>query len=473
MTTLEMLGLIAILVIALLLRLIPSRVNGYFGSDAFYHLMVARKAREQKRLPEKDPGLVPEMTRVYPPLLHAILFPFKGAGERVAVVALSPVMDVITMIALYFTGVEIGLREPLWPLVLYAVSPLNIVDAASLNARPVANLALVLSLMFSYIYWQDGELLSLIVVVASNAGVMLSNKMALQVLVPCAVAVALASMPDDFTRGILILLSLPLAVAVATAATWGGYLRRILPDHIKFMRVHMAHGDYESARRVIPSPVRLVKSNPLAVLGPLLGLFWLFAVDWSDLMLFLVAWSLPVLLLGQFWIWGDSWRYLQFGTIPSALIATTIFTGRDVGDPLGALVLIAATAALAAASFIQLKRALKADAASRLIREMRRLTPEWRAKLNGALVYSNVSHYSIPWDLGVRVFSGNPSSEGMSLYFKMMGKGTDSLGSISSTASEVLGRKLDYYLLFKGFKEPRRDGFKILLESDSITILAE
>ena len=135
--------------------------------------------------------------------------------------------------------------------------------------------------------------------------------------------------------------------------------------------------------------------------------------------------------------------------------------------------LIAATAALAAASFIQLKRALKADAASRLIREMRRLTPEWRAKLNGALVYSNVSHYSIPWELGVRVFSGNPSSEGMSLYFKMMGKGTDSLGSISSTASEVLGRKLDYYLLFKGFKEPRRDGFKILLESDSITILAE
>src|SRR4030067_1744136 len=159
MTPIEMLSLLSVLVIASLLRLIPARLNGYFGSDAFYHLMVARKARELGHLPEKDPGLVPEMTRVYPPLLHTILYPFKGIGERVALLGLAPIIDGIAMLVLCFIGDELGVKEPLWSVALYAVSPLNVVDAASLNARPIANLALTLVFMFSYLYWQNGDLL--------------------------------------------------------------------------------------------------------------------------------------------------------------------------------------------------------------------------------------------------------------------------------------------------------------------------
>ena len=473
MTPIEMLSLLSVLVIASLLRLIPSRLNGYFGSDAFYHLMVARKERELGHLPEKDPGLVPEMTRVYPPLLHTILYPFKGIGERVALLGLSPIIDVIAMLVLYFIGDELGVKEPLWPVALYAVSPLNVVDAASLNARPIANLALTLVFMFSYLYWQNGDLLYLIVIALSGAGVMLSNKMAVQVFAPCAVAVSIVAMLDSPHRGIFLLASFLLAVGVATIVTLGGYLRKTLPDHIRFMRVHMAHGDYGEAKRALPSPLRLAKANPISVFAPFLGLYWLYEVGSDDLMLFLVVWALPVLLLAQFWIWGDSWRYLQFGTIPSVLIVGYALARTELLGHLGGAVLAFILAALLVATIIQLSRAVKTDPAARLIAAVRKLPPEWRTKLDGALVYSNMSHYSVPYELGAKMFSGNPSSEGMELYFKAIGKGTDSLKSIAELAKETLGRPLDYYILFKGFKESRRDGFKVLLESESIAILAE
>ena len=471
MTPIEILSLFTVLVIAFLLRLIPSRVNGYFGSDAFYHVMVARKARELGRLPDKDPGLVPEMTRVYPPLLHAILYPFKGAGERMAMVALSPVLDIVTMLALYFLAVKLGVEEPLWPLVLYAVSPMNIIDAASLNARPLANLSLVLSLGFMYLYWQDGGLFYLIISALASAGVMLSNKMALQVLVPCTIALCVVMLWDEPLRGILVLASLGAGVGIATAATLGGYLRRPLPDHIKFIMVHVRQGEYSTGRSSAPSPLNLAKSNPLSVLGPLLGLVWVVTVISTQELQFLLTWSLPVLLLALLWIWGDSWRYLQFGTIPSVLMISTVLTGDDVDGAIGIVTLVAVTAALAIATAVQLRRAVRADPAAKLIDSMRKLPPEWKARLNGALVYSNIAHYSVPLELGAKMFSGNPSSEGMKLYFKTMRMGTTSLRSISSIAHEALGKDLDYFLIFKGFKEPTRDGFGVLFESESMAIL--
>jgi len=473
MTTLEILELLAILVIALLLRLIPARASGYFGSDAFYHLLVARKARELGRLPEKDPGLVPEMTRVYPPLLHAILYPFKGVGERFALVALSPLLDVLMMLALYFIGDEIGVGEPLWPVALYAVSPLNIVDAASLNARPLANLALALVFLSSYLYWQNGDLFYLMAAATCGAAVLLSNKMAVQVFVPCAIAVSVVALLNPPHRGAMLLLSSLGAFGVATVVTLGGYLRRTLPDHMKFIRVHLAHGDYGEAKRVLPSPLRLMKANPISVFAPFLGLFWLYDVGANDLMLFLVVWALPVLLLAQFWIWGDSWRYLQFGTVPSVLIIGYALTKKDLLGMYGGVVLAMIFCVLAAATLIQLRRVVRADPAARLIGAMRKLPQEWREKLNGALVYSNMPHYSVPYELGAKLLSGNPSSEGMEFYFMAKARGTDSLKAISETAREALGKPLDYYILFKGFREPQRDNFRVLLESEQIAILAE
>jgi hypothetical protein len=410
---LEILALAAICAVAFALRLIPLIRKRWFGNDSHYHLLVNRAWRKDGRYPKIDPNLLPSNMNTYPPLLQVLIYPCASISERAAMMIVSPTVDIITIILLYVIGVWADISQPLIAPLIYAASANNLLDAGTLNPRPLGNM-LIVAVVFALIDFADtGDVWVYVLLVFFEALVMLSHKLSVQVLIPLLVYLSLLvfSLPHHSIRGWPILASPALAVLMATLLTGGAYIRKILPDHIRYIGVHLRHGDYRTGKRRIPSPINLLKSNPIAYIAPFLGLYTFVFVEEGRDDLFL-PWSWIVLVLAQLWIWGDSWRYLQLGTFPGAMVFARFITLYGFSSNIQLVLTILLLAGLAVVAYIQVKAALDRDNAQKVADALERMPRDWLNEIKGKKVFSNVQHYIVPYItnssvlLGVRARTG-------------------------------------------------------------------
>ena len=466
----------AICVFAFLLRLVPIIVKKEYGYDSYYHILVARALRKERTLSRKDDFMVPEGAYTYPPLLHMILWPFSGKGERAALAILSPLIDTITVAIAFFFVQSLGVWQPLLAALIVAVSPQSVLQACSLNPRPLGNLFLVMALLSSFWFWDSENLMYFGLAILFSALVMLSHKMSLQALIAAQLAVSVAATVDSLANGfhgILLFLVIPAAIGVAGALSLGHYVRVVLPDHIKFVKVHLRHGDYLSAEKRFPSPIQLLKNDLLPYLAPFLGAYVLLELDAGEVITFLFAWALGVMMIAQTWRWGDAWRYLQFGTFPSAMLVAAWLWTAGYDTLIEALIIAAIVLVLLLITALQLRRTIKGDPTSTILEALRRLPPEWKAKLDGVLVYSNIIHPTIPYAIGAKCLGVNPTSSGIEVSFQFRELGHKSLSAMSSYAKKAIGKPLDYFLVFRTGPQPATDNFERVYLSDDLSIFIE
>jgi hypothetical protein len=263
---------------------------------------------------------------------------------------------------------------------------------------------------------------------------------------------------------------LPTAFGLAHLMSGGRYLKKILPDHIEYIKVHLRRGDYRTGKKRIPSPMNLIKSNPISYLAPFMGVALLLAWDPIDGWEVFLTWSLVVLVLAQFWIWGDSWRYLQLGTFPATLMIIPFLDDLDISDATESIIIIAIAVTLAVGCVLQLRATLKRDIAQKLVDAMDTLSPEWKDKLKGAKVFSNVRHFLIPYYTGASVMIGDPSAKGMELGFQIEEKAKTSFKVIAEWSERVLKDPIDYFLVFEGFLTPEIGEFRQVFKSNLISV---
>ncbi len=472
MDLIEVILLAAVMALAFALRAIPCLKKGHYGNDSYYHMLVARKIRKEHRLPEKDDYMVPEGTYGYPPFLHLILAPFAWRHEKFALRYLAPLIDTLSILVVYALADQIGLDDPIVPALIVAVSPMAVLQGASLNPRPIGNLALSFALLAGFLFWKEPDVLLLPFIVVAETVVMLSHKMSLQTLLVVIPAISIAASWFDQTTGLLILLTLPAAFALAVVVTRGRYVTRVLRDHLGFIMVHTRHGDYATGKKGLPSPIRNLKSDPLSFAGAVIAIWWIvFYVDLTDVTAFLCAWSLGVFAIASFWPWGDAWRHMAFGTIPSALLVMLFAEASGPEWAATHLLVPMVIVGLSAATYLQLRRTVKGDQAARLMEAMKALPGDWQAKLKDAVVYSNAVHYSLPYELDVRCLGTNPNAKGIEVSFRMRKAGHVSLRRMAELTKELAGTEPQYFLLFEGTPRPDEAGHKVVYDGPGLRIL--
>lgn len=468
--------MVGISAFAFALRFVPTWKKRWFGNDSYYHLLVSRSWRTQHKYPRTDPNLLPTNANTYPPLLQVFVRPVASINDRWAMMFISPLFDTITVILLFVAGDWIHISQPLLPPLIYAVSANNLLDASTLNPRSLGNMLLAGAALALLGFSESGSLVVYAVLILMEALVLLSHKLSVQVLVPLVVIVSFVMVfdPTNAERSIPMLLSLPLAVLVATALTGGAYIRKILPDHIHYIAVHFRHGEYRTGKRKIPSPLSLFKSNPIAFIAPFLGFYLYFTQDEyssaSDLLYGLwLPWSTLTLVLGQFWVWGDSWRYLQIGTFPGSIVTVEFITTYAPTQNEAVLVLAIVIICLAIIAYFQVKNAMGRDIGAKIATILESLPREWKTKLAGAKIYSNVQHYIVPYLTESSSLQGSPSSAGMEQSFRAAGLVKTSFREIEGYARSTK-TSLDYFLIFKEFPMPTPDGYRRVYDSERVAI---
>ncbi|MBM3300766.1 MAG: hypothetical protein FJY85_12530, partial [Deltaproteobacteria bacterium] len=411
-----------------------------------------------------------------PPLLHFLLYPFGGARSRVALSVLSPAIDAATVAVIYLMSISIGIAEPLWPAMIYAVTPFNVIDAASLNPRPLSNLFLTSSLMAILLLVEQSHsiFISIVIwccIVVFETMVLLSSKLAVQALLPLHLFSTVYAAIADILLMAVVGVALLAALALANTLTMGSYLRSVLPDHLRYVRMHMKYGHYSTGRKSIQSPIILLKSNPVAFTAPFLGLILLWTGSAFESAPLLAGWSFVILLMAQTWIWGDGWRYLQLESAAGA----TILTGGAfalLGNAEATIVLGVIVVGLAFLTALQLRRSIKNDQAGRIIEALESIPAEWRARLAGSQLFTNAQSYSVAYATRGRILMGTPSSAGVELNLALQRLSGKPLTEIDKYAETELGVRLDYFLLFRWLSSPPSDGYEPAYESELVQIYA-
>jgi hypothetical protein len=458
--------------VAFVLRLVIQFRRKWFGNDSYYHLLVSRSWRKERRYPKMDPDLLPTNVNTYPPLLQVLVYPFASVSDRIAMTIVSPIVDVATVVLLFVAGELIDFPAPLLPPLVYALSANNLIDASTLNPRPLGNLLLAGTALALVFFADYGELLMYVLLLFLEALVLLSHKLSVQVMLPLVVVMSIVvySIPHDSGRTWPILASPAFAVLLAALMTGGAYLRKTLPDHIRYVGVHLRRGDYRTGKRRIPSPLNLIKSNPISYIAPFLGMYlYLFGEPIRGYGIWL-PWSWTVLVLAQFWVWGDSWRYLQLGTFPGSLITVHFVISYGFANSLEYLLMAMLLAVLAAIAYFQVRMALSRDSAQWIAETLHKMPHEWMKLINGKKVFSNVQHYIVPYITDSSVLLGSPSADGMRASFRISELSKGRLGDIEKYARDEEKEPLDYALFLNKFPGPSSDGYLPYHQSYEVTI---
>jgi len=474
----ELIELAIVCAIAFVLRIVPLRSNRWYGGDSFYHMLVAREIKKNRALPKTDPGLIPENGYTYPPLLHMLISPFAFRREKAALRYFSPLLDVLTVIAVYEMSALFCIH-PIWAALIYALSPMNVIDAATLSTRALSNFLLTVTMLLLMTLLSSMTAIVFILLILVESLLLISQKMVVQVIIPVHIAVAVFYPMIQSGAHLtisdigLLLLALPASILVATAITRGRYLRSILPDHIRFLREHLRHGDLHNAEKKIPNPITLIKNNPLSYFAPFAGVALIVWQTSAFQGMAIVFWSIVIFIFAQFWIWGDSWRYLQLGTAPAAVILVLLveyLDGAGSIQNIGLILMLGLIVGLGLITALQMKRMNRDRRNEKTAGAIGRLPDEWKKRLSEASFHTNANSYLLPYLLGGRMLAGGPSAKGMEQSFRLLEAQKKGLKETVRFAREDLKSAPDFVLIFKSQPSQSVDGLDKLFETDDIAI---
>src|SRR5579864_8431678 len=248
------------LALYLRLRVFIGRQPG--GVDTWYYLASADALRRQKHVPIALPQyLFHDRTESYPVVFPLILAAFPGEWLRRNHWLVSPLIDAIHLLLLYFLSFRLTdsvLAAGIAGLI-YAVTPQLVSETRNLNGRAFASLLqtlAMLAVMRSAIPSAGpsstllGNSDAVLPVVAALLIAALYNTHTSTTIAFCVSAAVLTVVTGQSRFVILAGLGLPLAIVLS-----GGYYLRVIGNHVHAARFWMRNVRYTRAHQIDDSPI--------------------------------------------------------------------------------------------------------------------------------------------------------------------------------------------------------------------------
>jgi len=214
------------------------------GQDTWAHLLVADVIREKKHLPESIDYYIYEGPFGYPPFIHILLslLPYKTA-EKYAWI-FSGFIDsihigILALFCYYLTG---NPAIAILASFLYAISWISVRESMSLNTRPLGSLVFTCSILPIIIFSLNQNIIFAIIGIAFGILLLFTHKLASQALFCTLIGFALIELNPVY------LIIAGCIFIGAALFPGGGYLKRILPEHIAVVDFWNRHMDQYNAR---------------------------------------------------------------------------------------------------------------------------------------------------------------------------------------------------------------------------------
>jgi len=173
----EILLVLLILGLQILSRFILLKRNIWLGKDSFYHLIVARYVRKEKKLPETIDAFVFKEDYNYPPLLHIILSLFNEKYDQ-KLQFITPIFDIVTGLIIfgcfyYLFNYSVALLS----FIIYILTPITLDNSISLSPRGIANTFFVGSLLSLLLYLTSYNLIFLLLAIVLASLVYITHRL--------------------------------------------------------------------------------------------------------------------------------------------------------------------------------------------------------------------------------------------------------------------------------------------------------
>lgn len=351
----EIKGIIWGLIISLLgyiLQVRPRFYNRYFGVDTWRNLSIADYIRTHKRLPQQLPKYMLEGPFDYPPFLNIILalLPKKFVEDYQGFI--SPFFDTINNIIVFIVSYILtkDLSVAIFSQLIYILSPILVIENASLNARSLGSLFFYLAFLSTIFYSINHSPFLFLCAILFTTLLLFSQKMAAQTLF--FLSLFFSVIEQNFIYLFILSISVILAIVVSR-----GFYMRILVGQLsvlKYFRMIIKNRYAHQVRGVIPASKNrdfidmlkttireyplfaLVGSCPLITIGFLISLWLLifpqntFLIYYPGLSLISYKFALWVVVLyglgiitaqiRPFQFLGEGIKYLVYAGLPASFI---------------------------------------------------------------------------------------------------------------------------------------------------------
>ena len=226
----EILLLLLVLGLQILSRFILLKRNIWLGKDSFYHLIIAKYIRKEKKLPGTINAFVYKENYDYPPLLHIILSLFNEKYDQ-KLQFTTPIFDIVTGIVIFGCFYYLfNYSVALLILIIYILTPITLDNSISLSPRGIANTFFVGSLLSLLLYLTSNNLIFLLLAIFLASLVYITHRLTTQALWFVLISLTI------FLQSIYPLLVLILAIILAIILTKGFYIKS-LKGHFTFIRL--------------------------------------------------------------------------------------------------------------------------------------------------------------------------------------------------------------------------------------------
>ena len=316
----EILLVLLVLGLQMLSRFILLKRNKWLGKDSFYHLIVARYIRKEKKLPETIDSFILKEDYNYPPLLHFILSLFNEKYDQ-KLQYITPIFDIATGLVIFACFYYLfNYSVALLSFIIYILTPITLDNSISLSPRGMANTFFVGSLFGLLLYLISYNLIFLLSAILLASLVYITHRLTTQALWFVLISLTI------FLPSLYPILVLFFAFILAIIITKGFYIKSI-KGHFTFIKLmYKSVKDpkkREEVKAKIPNPILMIFNMPYIICLPLFFITSSFFVGTFNFDIgykFICIWGLSVTFIAIFWFLGEGYRHIYLAVVPYAVI---------------------------------------------------------------------------------------------------------------------------------------------------------
>jgi len=321
----------------------PRFINREYGVDIWTHLLYLKEFHKQKGIPKKiENGFLVSGEYDYPPAFISILsiFPFKLVEKYEFL--FSPLFDLFHLVLVFFLSYFISgsLIVALLAQVIYALTPIIILENASATPRSLGYTFFTILLVSFFLYIDSASIIALTLAIISGSLIFLTHRFTAQGFLFFAIAFSIID------RSPVFLFIFTACFLLALLFSKGFYLK-VLRGHLGNLLFWKKNIDYRFAHQVKGNisakhtkdfvfriynqflkfpPFVLEITNPWTL--PVLYIFF-FEFPAEQIYQKLVIWVVISYALALVTIWvkrlrflGEGQRYLELSAFPASFLAS-------------------------------------------------------------------------------------------------------------------------------------------------------
>ncbi len=315
-----LLDLCAFFIVMFFLRAMFILKFGWFGTDTFYFLTIARKIRKYRRIPKKIEEVAVENDYTLPVLFPAFLAIFKPKSHKKLQLlgpAIEAIIGLILVIFCFYLTDNIFIASIAG--LIYLLCPISFYQSVNLNYRVFGNLWLSISLILLYMYFSSNDYVFLILSIIFLTLVFLSHKLATQNIVIILILLSIVFL------SVIPVLCILVATGMAILFSEGFFTEQI-KDHIKLQIHFFEHGNPICGIK-FHNPLQVIYWFPFVLLLP----FVLLNITLTSANKFFLVWFLSMLIMTIFWLWGCEIHHLTYAVFPfSVLLSLAVSENNNI-----------------------------------------------------------------------------------------------------------------------------------------------